>query len=356
MIDERLAKRALMSWGVGRSYIDSAASSTGAAVVMVERPEHVVDALGSGVVGDGGVLFVPDTTADVPTPEHMSVLRYQGDPSEPAGELSVGEDVFVQTQDYATAEYMSVIGPTLLRMLVPEDFPALVSDLDRAAADGAFPEYLLHPASQLGDRSALGGSAASDGPRVRLHLRPDETWSVGPLGAAIGTLGDDFSAIEDAWRRGETQGGAGSLPLGRVVPEATRSAALGTRPWFGHALSAVIAQQDLRARGIRDVSVSGFGGRLNPALDDGPVVTDSPWEMPHASTPILCWTDETAYFHLPDSGRTFRISRDAAMAFEAIFATGGAAEAARFAPADMVEAAMTQLNAEGAALGGPRVE
>lgn len=346
MIDERRAKRALMGWGVGRSFL-AEESGAGAAVVLLESAEHLARVADSDVLRPGTVLLAPHSGDRATLPEGVELMGYEGDPAEPAAELTVGEDVFVQNQDYATAEYMSVIGPTLLRVLVPEDFEALLGDLDAARRSGAFPDHLVHPAAQLADRSALGGPTALDGPRTRLHLRRDGSWSVGPLGSALGGLDDGFDALLGAWQSAPGRGAA--IPLGEIVPEDVRSAAVDARPWLGHALSIVTALQDLAARGVVSVSVSGFGAALHPAF-----AGERPSSAaPDAATPVVAWTDDAAFLHMPARNRTFRLDRPVAAAFEAVLATSGPEEAELYAPAELVRAAAARLDQEASPAGAP---
>lgn len=341
MSDSRTTKRALMTWGVGRRYVPPS-DATGAAVLMVENPEHVAAVLAGDVLAAHGVIFVPAGSPDV---EHAmaTVIPLTGDPSEPATELSVGDDIYVQLQDYATAEYMSLIGPTLVRLVDPADFGVYLADLDRAVTEGIFPEYLTHPSVQLADQPALAGTLADDGPRLRLHLDAAGTWSTSATGAALGDLGSTWSELNDAWvARQRDSTWPCAVCVANVVPEDERVAAWQERPWAGHHLAAQAAMRDLAARGVRDVKVSGFGGRLSKALAPWPTIATSPWRTPDATSPVLAWNDDRAYLHLPDRDRTFALDRSGADVVEALLTCGSITAATDLAdPTLLAQAAAT---------------
>lgn len=340
MVNERETKRALLSWGVGRPFVTTDGVD-GASVAMLEDINHLTEVLRSKVLSHNGNLFVPDIGETPPKVNGINIIPYQGDPTQPATELSIGADVFVQNQDYSTAEYMSVIGPTLLRMFTSEDFDVFLADLDAAEENGCFPEHLIHPAAQVSDRSALGDSTTLDGPKTRLHLRADGSWSVGPLGLTLGSLGDNFTYLQQAWR--ESSAGTASVALGNVIMEKKRANEISSRPWLGYALSVVTALQDLAARGIFNMSVSGFGGRFDDRLNKCARLNESEYPPPDAVTPVLLWNSENTYLHIPQSGRTFWIDREVASAFEAVIVTGSPSDASYFAPHDTVDAVWAKL-------------
>ena len=311
-------KRALLTWAVGRNYLDFRLER-GAAVVMIERREHLDEVLASGVAGAGSVMLVPKT-----------FVEYEGDAAEPVGEISVGDDVFVQLQDYATAEYMSLIGPTILRLTSEVDLEVYLQDLDASVGEGRFPEYLIHPAVQLADPAGLRGVVVDDGVDVRLHLDRDGRWSTSACGSAIGSLGDGWDVLALSLAKVREQS---DLPcpvaLSKNIPEETRLAALRERPWAGYFLAAQAAVKNLTARHIENPLFSGFGGRLAPELQEWPTVSAAPTSLQAATSPILAWDDARAYFFAPQTGRMVTMRLDSAVYVEALLTFGSLDAAAR---------------------------
>ncbi|MBU6532323.1 daptide biosynthesis RiPP recognition protein [Streptomyces mayonensis] len=326
------ARRHLMSWGVGRARPGGPEGRhAGAATVVLEEPRHLAEVLGSDLVGPHTVVLVPGRAPenqDVPGP---FVVGYQGSLSEPGGDLSIDDSFFLQTQDYATSPYMSVIGATLVRVTEEADFDAFLADADRARTEGGFAAFVTDPAVQLADVSALGAGPAGDGPATRLYVGQGRELSTSPWGSRLGLPEDGFASVADAWDRANT--GAAhpcAVALGDAVPEDVRAAALTERPWLGRYLAALAAVRELRARGLEGVRVSGFGGRLAPA----PAGPSRPADADDAGLPLLLWTDEAAYVHAPAAGRTFRVGLGAGALVETLLVCGSLDAAAEHAGRD----------------------
>ncbi len=353
--DHRLIKRSLMSWGTGRSYLQDPLPESSAAIVFLEDAEHVQAVVGSDVVTPGTVVYRPGGGT---SPSGMSagphIVEYEGSPTEAGGELSVGDDVFVQIQDYATSEYMSLIGPTLIRIIEPDDFSTFVADADRAVDEGTFASFAVHPAVQFAEQPALGAGAEGDGTRLRLHLSASGEWSTSATGVPLGALGEPWGHLQEAWeRRNASTDIPCAVCLGRVVPEAERVAALRDRPWLGYYLSALAARRDLAARRLDDARVSGFGGRLSPPLAERRTVAIDRGRVPGRSSPVLAWTDDLAFLHLPDAARTFQINRDAAAVVEALLVCGSVEAACEYASREHLVAAREHLAGNGVRLEDP---
>ncbi|MER5934750.1 daptide biosynthesis RiPP recognition protein [Streptomyces sp. NPDC002054] len=342
-----VAKRHLMSWGVGRALPGRAgepAAGTGAATVVLENADHLAQLLGSDLVGPHSVILSPGAPETEGTP---LVVGYEGSLSEPGGDLSIDDDFFLQSQDYATSAYMSVIGATLIRITEEADFEAFLADADRARAEGEFASFVTDPAVQLADLSALGGGPAGDGPATRLWVGPEGELSVSPGGSRIGTLGDSFATVHAAWEYlNSTSDQPCPVSLGEVLPEPERAAELAARPWLGRYLAALNAVRELRARGLGEIRVSGFGGRLAPTSEAGEPT--SPADLTDAELPLLLWTDEAAYLHA--SGRTFRINRSAGELAEALLVHGSLDAAAAHADRDALARVESSFAAAGVSL------
>lgn len=332
------ARRHLMSWGVGRALPGRPGQEdAGAATVVLENPRHLAEVLGSDLVGPHTVVLTPGRAperADVPGP---LVVGYQGSLSEPGGDLSIDDSFFLQTQDYATSAYMSVIGATLVRVTEEADFEAFLADADRARAEGEFAAFATDPAVQLADVSALGAGPASDGPATRLYVGEEGGLSTSPWGRRLGVLGDGFASVVAAWDRANAETAHPcAVALGDTVPEDVRTAALTERPWLGRYLAALAAVRELRARGLDGVRVSGFGGRLapDPAGTSGAAGPSGAADADDAGLPLLLWTDEAAYVHAPGAGRTFRVGLQAGVLAETLLVCGSLDAAAEHADRD----------------------
>lgn len=336
-----VAKQHVMSWGVGRALSGRAGEpATGAGTVVLENAEHLPALLGSDLVGPHSVILSPGA---VETEGAPLVVGYEGSLSEPGGDLSIDDEFFLQSQDYATSAYMSVIGATLVRITEEADFEAFLADADRALAEGEFVSFVTDPAVQLADVSALGGGPAGDGPGTRLWVGPEGELSVSPGGSRIGTLGDSFATVQAAWEHlNSTSDKPCTVSLGAVLPEPDRAAALAERPWLGRYLAALNAVRELRARGLGEARVSGFGGRLAPAVQSE---TTRPADLTDAELPLLLWTDEAAYLHA--SGRTFRINRSAGELAEALLVHGSLDAAAAHADRDALARVESSFAAAG---------
>ncbi|MFJ3880529.1 daptide biosynthesis RiPP recognition protein [Streptomyces sp. NPDC090077] len=308
-------KRHLMLWGTGKPGAEL--SAEGSATVVLENPDHLSTLLGSGLVGPGSVVFAPGHTPDAGIPDGPVVAGYEGSLSEPGLECSLGTDFYLQIQNYGVSAYMSVVGPTLIRVADDMDLDAYLADADQARQAGTFPDFLTNPVIQLADLPALGAGPAGDGPRCRLYADQDGFLSTAPGGARLGVLGEDtLEQLDTRWLLGSAAAADGG-------PAADR-------PWLGRYLAAVGAVRDLRSRGVAaEVRVSGFGGRLNAAAASVPA--DEAADTTDALLPLLLWAGEDAFVHDPASGRTFGLDPVAAGLAEVLLVTGSAEAGAGYA-------------------------
>jgi hypothetical protein len=296
-------------------------------VVLVENSGHVGDLIESGLAGVDSTVFAP---ADDPTgdpggagaagamPARPLVVGYHGSAVDIGAELSLSDEFFLQIQAYGISEFMSVVGPTLVRVADGADFDAYLGDADRARSAGEFAAFMTNPVVQLADVSALGAGPAGDGPDVRLFVGADGAISTSAGGAAIGELGRSDSAdLAAAWMSRQAASAAPCpVCLGSVLEEATRVAELRSRPWLGRYLAAAEALRVTTARGIADVRVSGFGGTLAPGLADVPPVDDD-------RAPLVLWNADTAFVYDPRGRRTFGMDHRTAQVLDVLITCGG---------------------------------
>src|SRR5699024_5439285 len=179
----------LISWHTGEVLTGRPTAPADATRTLVlSDADQLAPAVAAGLVGDETLVVLPPGDAPIDeSPGHAVV--YEGTIATPNTEISIGEDFYLYCQDYATSEYLSVIGPTIVGIFTEEDFRAVVRDADAARADAAFPEFMRSPAVRLANVPALRG-AAGDGPRHRLFVAPDGGVSTSSVGQRLGELTD----------------------------------------------------------------------------------------------------------------------------------------------------------------------
>jgi hypothetical protein len=322
-----------MSWGTG----DTAPGGTGPAgaamTISLADRAHLDDVIGTGLAGEGTVILAPGGHDPA-----RGVVGVEGVLDEPGSEFSIDYDFFLQTQDYASSQFMAVLGPTLIRIQDGDDFESFLADLDHAYAAGVFPEFATAPAVRIADVPALGATTALDGPALRLHVDRHGAISTSPAGAPLGSLGAAFPELVSAWERANA---ASDLPcavcLGRTVPEARRTEGLLRRPFAGRYLAALGALRTMTVNEIGGLRVSGFGGRLGDELADADGDAEAGVDLVDAALPVLMWSDERGYLYEPDRGRVFAVDHAAARAVESLLATGSPEAAARYASPSAVD-------------------
>lgn len=321
------ARARLMMWCSGTT----SGSSLDARQVVVLEDIAALDRLRqTEVVDEDAVVFAP---GDV-----EGALSYEGSIAGPGTEFIIAEDFFLQVQTYAISEYVSVVGPTLVRLSDAEDLDILEADVRNAVETGVFPEFLTNPIVQLADLPALGVLDAGAGPDARLWVSADGSIAVSPSGASLGALDATRSEIADAW----TAQLSGSVDAGalaaRVAPDAVL--ALNERiPGLGRFLSAVEGIRNLRARRLPLPRVSGFGSTLLAGTDPaaGALVA--------RELPFLMRSAERHFLVQPAQHRVFEVSPDAAAALEAVIHLGD--EAVEVVGAEAADSATRALRAQG---------
>ena len=264
------------------------------ATVLVEDTRDLQVLTEAGLVQARSVPFAP--TADVPSCP-TPVVAVSGSASRCGGELEVGADFYLQVQGYAMAGFLTLVGPTLVRVEHQEDAEAFVADADLALEGGRFQTMLTYPLLHLADPGALGLPTPFDGPGLRLYVDRDHQAHVGPNGPVIGPV-DSLDACATARLE----------PPPPLPPGA--AALVRERPWLGRYLVVVAALQSFVARNLADVRVSGFGGRLiHDCAAGGADLTDP-------LAPVLARSEDSYLVYLPPSGRTFRATPQTAALVE----------------------------------------
>ena len=93
---------------------------------------------------------------------------------------------------------MSIIGPTLIRVVTEDDFVAYLDDADAAGETARFVEFATFPAV-LADLPGLGAGYECDGPRLRLYVAGSGEVSASPAGLPLGTLDDGMDSLGARW-------------------------------------------------------------------------------------------------------------------------------------------------------------
>ncbi|MBC9718885.1 hypothetical protein H9Y04_40790 [Streptomyces sp. TRM66268-LWL] len=307
-----------MSWGSGSARPAHVPAASTATIVLADGA-HLDAVAASGLIGPGTLVFAPDTGAP---PRHPQQVGYTGSLTEPGADFCLGEDFYLQTQDYASSAYITVLGPTLVRLFTLDDFAAFLGDADRAFAEGVFPAFLTTPSVLLADTSALGSPGAVDGPTLRLYVDHDGAISLSPGGTALGQAGDDLTTLTQRFDRINAVSEAPcAVTLGAVLPEEARTAALLVRPYLGRYLAAVKALRVLTAQNVLGLQVSGFGGRLTAGLAAAGAEAD----LLDAELPLVLSTAQQAYVAAAD-GRIFTVNHTVAAAVECLLAAGDHAD------------------------------
>ncbi|WP_018500443.1 daptide biosynthesis RiPP recognition protein [Parafrankia discariae] len=308
---------------------------TGPDEIVLAGAEHLaaVTDPDTGLADFHTLVFAPADPA-VPPPARVtgSLVRYTGAVADAGDELVIGDDFFLQTCDYSSGGYLSLVGPTLLRVTSEMDYAVFLEDADAARTRGEFPEHLLHPLVQIADTCALGTVHPCAGRRgARLFVSADGTVRPAPGGAPLGLLTAGGPPFTRPPFTGQLEDGDDPC-LAAVVPVELSRQARVERPWLSRFLWSLDALRRARLEGMKKPVVSGFGGRLVEALADG-------WPDGTAATAGAAGSSPGAGVEAPDapllvgdrSGallvnardmRVFRIGADAAALIEIMLVVG----------------------------------
>ncbi|WP_129359573.1 MULTISPECIES: hypothetical protein [Micrococcaceae] len=75
---------------------------------------------------------------------------------ETAAEVAIGGELLVQLENYSGAEFIPIVGPTILRVLDGDDAAEFLEHLQEFKESGSIPELLANPLVQVADQCGLG--------------------------------------------------------------------------------------------------------------------------------------------------------------------------------------------------------
>lgn len=294
------AAGALTSWCRGDI---AETESDSASVIVVARPDDVDWLLtkGRALVGPSTAVIVTRLGAGPALPEAW--IAGAGTVSEVGGELRLGDDFFLQSVDYASLRYMTVIGPTVVRLTGPDDVADLFADIALAHTTGSLPPVLCNPLIEFGDHCAFG-FPCSGRHLVRLHLDQTGEIRTSPFGVPLGSVTDDVQTLRERARLLETDpcvpaDVAAELAVRELAPARLFLAALEALRTL-----ALSAEEDWRT--TPEWRVSGIGFQL--AEDGGP--------MPEGSGLLVLVSGEHHVLFETATRRTFRTTRFVALVVE----------------------------------------
>lgn len=307
-------------------------------MVVAESGDSLARALLDGTVDDSTRLFVrADVAAHPAAAERRSSVVYHGRFDTIGTEVRVGESLRLQVQSYAVSEFLTIVGPTLVRIVDADDLATLVADAEACAADGAFPDFLTNPAVQVADIPALSGDGrAQSGPTNRLWLGEDGAVSISPWGTPLNTS-EGMSGLQKSWSGCNADSrlrDAVALAKAFSVDDADRI--IDDPSLLQRFLRAVSAVRTLRARGMHHVRVSGFGLRINDTVALPPA---------RSATVVVAVNGDEHFIVDTASGRTFGVTAAVASAADALLATASPEEAAEHSPRDHVAVVTAQAAA-----------
>lgn len=315
MTDETLkyAANRLTLWARG-----DLVTSRAPAVIFVPA-EHVswVRDPRSGLLDQGTLVLVRSKKGRLDPPSRVGTwLGYRGDFEEPGDEIQVGTELWVQLIDFSGISYLSVAGPTVIRLADADDALAFIREAASVRRKSAIERNLLHAGVEVGDRCALTDSPCTRGGiPARLYIDADGTVRTAPRGLPLGTAGDRLDAIAAAGQRYAARGIDPCVPqdIAAVLKQAPRDDRL-------MYLNSIDAIRTLQMRTGEPWYVSGVHGRV--ARDDtGPRV------IPHRSDMLLLWS--AANFVLFDvrQHRAFAMQAEAAEIADVLLSSASDADA-----------------------------
>lgn len=234
----------------------------GAAVAGVARRLTAHDALIAPV--DAGPLRTPAVS-----------VSFSGRLQDVGDELYL-EEHRIELQDYATAAFVEILGPTVVRFGDDRGWQTFLQDADLARSTGILPAPLVDPRVQIADREALVEPFRPEHPTV-IHVRADGRLTLGAQGVDLGSADELDAALAVSLPRWSAFGG--------IVPSERLTEDLGARPWLPRYLRAGDLARVLRIERGSDL-FSGFGCLLvddgladaEPAADD-PFLVVSPHDL-----------------------------------------------------------------------------
>ncbi|WJV47447.1 daptide biosynthesis RiPP recognition protein [Streptomyces flavofungini] len=263
---------------------------------------------------DGGLLapdaYVFAAPADLPEADGLRTVEVEGGVEYSGDELVMSGNLYVQVFDYGSLPYLSVAGPTVVRVTGPEDHQAFLDDADRAVRDGVWSEGLAHPSVQLADLATLVRPTKDTG-LGRLYVTTGGQVRTGVGGQDLGHVTAGAEAL-----RAALDACAGDPSLGSVVPGDVLRSGAAERPWLERYAKALEVRRRLAPKYGTDIRVSGFGGRFTDELPAHPVESAREVLLVEALGDFLAVRT--------DDYRLFRLGKGSARLLEVFCALGAA--------------------------------
>lgn len=296
----------LSSWFTG----EQAGPRHSAHSVLLQSGADIRAVVDSGLLAPGALVF-STAVSDLPADGGLRLVEVEGGVDHSGDELVMSGSLYVQVFDYGSLPYLSVAGPTVIRVTCPEDHEAFLADADRAVQEGVWAEGFIHPSVQLADLTTLASPTKSTG-LGRLYVTAEGQVRTGVGGQDLGAVGAGADAVRAAL---DAYGADPSL--GSVVPRDTLHTGAAERPWLARYAHALEVRRRLSPKYGTDLRVSGFGGRFAAGLPALPVES--------AGQPLLVEARGDVFAVHPDGYRLFRLGRSSACLLE-VFAALGAAD------------------------------
>lgn len=229
------------------------------AVFFLESGDHLDEVL--RVAEPCDIVIAPAALAPHADPR---TIGYDGSYLEPGDEITLDGRHTFELQDYIALPFLSVVGPTVVRQRSAAGIAAFLSDADTAWESGAFVGQLLSADVLLDSRDSFLPADSAGDSLVRIHVTRRGEYRDGPDGLLLGKVGEERA---DAEAEAASRAGRGRS-FDRIVDPRVLEADLDDRPWLGRYLAALDLLR-LWGSAPERPAISGFGGHLVSALDEG---------------------------------------------------------------------------------------
>nr|RZI35521.1 hypothetical protein BJQ95_02097 [Cryobacterium sp. SO1] len=185
--------------------------------------------------------------------------------------LDAGDELFlndrgVEVQDYLSAGFIEIVGPTAVRFFDDAGWRAFLDDADLARMTGVFPSSLIDPRVVLADRDMFAADRLTSLPHA-FRLEADGTIGLGMQGIPLGNAGNWDAAVGNLVSKADALGGA--------VPPEVVHADLGTHPWLPRYLNATELIKMLQLdNGTAKIDGFGWSNFEDERADAAPLAAD----------------------------------------------------------------------------------
>jgi hypothetical protein len=253
-VTDQIASRTIREWitGVRTDYERIFYVAPGA------NPAALEQVLGQ----DDAVLLPADSDW---SPDHGLVVKYSGEMSEAGDEFFVN-DRGIELQDYISAGFIEIVGPTAIRFFDEAGWRAFVADADLARRTGVFPSALIDPRVLLADRAMFVPGGSSSLPHA-FRLDADGFIHLGMQGIPLGHMDNWDAALGSAVSTADA--------LGASVPPVVVHADLGAHPWLPRYMNATELIKTLQLdNGTAKIDGFGWSNIDDERADAEPLPTD----------------------------------------------------------------------------------